>query len=168
MIDLYFFDSDCISTFLHIEREDIILSLYNTKIHISSFVYQELMHAPLPISANIKKLVDSKKVLVDNICYGDPYYKEFVHLTRSTENGFLIDTGEASVIALVKHKGGVLASNNLRDVEYYVKKYELKHITTVGIIRQAIKEKIITIDEANSVYKKMKDNGDKLPSIVFK
>lgn len=105
---------------------------------------------------------------MENIYFGDFYYKDFIYLTKSAENGFLIDKEEASIIALVKNKGGVLASNNLSDVECYVKKYKLKHITTVDIIRQAISEKIITADEANFIYKQMKDKGDKLPKILFK
>ena len=46
----------------------------------------------------------------------------------------VIGSGEAASISLAKKHNGVLGSNNLRDVSYYINKYSLKHITTGEIL----------------------------------
>lgn len=46
--------------------------------------------------------------------------------------------GEAAVIALTRENGGVIASNNLRDVKEYVEDYDLNLITTAFILAMAL------------------------------
>lgn len=53
-----------------------------------------------------------------------------------------IGKGEA-VIALAKAYDGILASNNLRGISKYVKKYNLEHIATGDILVSALKADFI-------------------------
>ena len=50
----------------------------------------------------------------------------------------IIGKGEAAAIALAKTYGGILASNNLKDISKYVTKYNLRHKTTGEILVVAI------------------------------
>lgn len=43
MTDLYFFDTDCLSSFLMTNNEEIILKMYAGRIILPSFVYSEAM-----------------------------------------------------------------------------------------------------------------------------
>lgn len=56
----------------------------------------------------------------------------------------IIGKGEAAGIAMVKGRGGTLASNNLKDVSFYVTKYGLQHTTTGEILIEAMNSGIIT------------------------
>lgn len=163
MIDLYFFDTDCISTFLHIGRQDILVSLYNTRIHVPSFVYKELMHAPHIIISNFEEMKAFGNIIIDEITYGTEEAKLYTYLTKSAANNKRIGDGEAATIALAKYNNGVLASNNMKDISYYIDKYDLKHITTADILEKAVNDRIISIEDADSIWKEIMKNGDYMP-----
>ena len=69
--------------------------------------------------------------------------------------------GEAAVIALTQENGGVIASNNLRDVKDYVKKHDLNLITTAFILALAYERQIKTKEELDEIWTNMIDNGRK-------
>ena len=79
----------------------------------------------------------------------------------------IIGKGEAAGIAMVKARGGILASNNLRDIDSYVKKYGLRHITTGDILKEAMKTGIITEAEGNEIWSGMLRKKRKLPASSF-
>lgn len=62
---------------------------------------------------------------------------------------------------------GVLASNNLRDVLRYVKKYELKHITTGDILIEALDKGFLTEQEGNNLWADMLKKRRMLPTATF-
>ena len=73
-------------------------------------------------------------------------------MTSASETGFrLIGSGEAAGIAMVKHRGGTLASNNLRDIRLYVERYGLSHITTGDILVMAMNAGFLTEAEGNTL-----------------
>jgi hypothetical protein len=49
----------------------------------------------------------------------------------------------------------VLASNNFRDVRYYVKLYGLKHIATHHIIHKAVNDGILSNAQTDEIWKQM-------------
>ena len=56
---------------------------------------------------------------------------------------------------MAKERGGILASNNLRDIAVYVKEYNLIHKTTGAILKEALEKGMITEDEGNHLWQDM-------------
>ncbi len=79
----------------------------------------------------------------------------------------MIGRGEAAAIVLSKKNNGVLASNNFRNVEYYVELYELDHISTSDIIHRVVKDRTITVSQADAIWTKMISKKRKLPFNTF-
>ena len=79
----------------------------------------------------------------------------------------VIGKGEAAAIVMTKSSDGVLASNNLRDIQKYVDKYHLKHITTGDILVEALKKGIITETEGNAIWTNMIAKRRMLPTPTF-
>lgn len=78
-----------------------------------------------------------------------------------------IDIGEAAVISMAYFNDGIVASNNLRDVESYVLKYDLRWVTSSFILSKAYELGLRTIDELDKIYIKMKQRCRKLPADDF-
>ena len=76
--------------------------------------------------------------------------------------------GEAAVIALTRENGGVIASNNLKDVKNLVKDFNLNLITTAFILAIAYEKCIKTKEELDVIWTRMIKNGRKrsLPSNI--
>ena len=79
----------------------------------------------------------------------------------------LIGNGEAAGIAMVKQRGGTLASNNLRDISSYVEKYTIQHITTGDILLEAMEAGIITEEDGNKIWAGMLRKRRMLPTATF-
>ena len=95
-------------------------------------------------------------------------YQLYVQMTTDPENGYkIIDDGEAASIALAKEKDGILASNNLRDISFYIEKFGLKHITTGDILAEALEKGLITEDEGNAIWSSMMKKRRKLGADSF-
>lgn len=53
-------------------------------------------------------------------------YDDYFKMTSHPDPGMkIIGKGEAAAIAMVKQRGGILASNNMRDIASYISKYNL-------------------------------------------
>ncbi|MGH4139447.1 hypothetical protein [Clostridium sp.] len=169
MIDKYFFDTDCLCAFLWVKNENLLIKLYGGKIILPGQVYSELSH---PRTPHLKTLTDTLKnngdILIENIEMDTEEYKIYCKLTRNPDKGFkVIGKGEAAAIALVKIRGGVLASNNMRDIQQYVEEYGLDHITTGDILIEALNKQYISEDEGNKIWAKMLLKNRKLPTNTF-
>lgn len=164
-----FFDTDCISSFLWVRRENIIINLFTGQIILPKQVYNELDHPSIPhISQRIKNMEQSNSILIKEIEIDSEAYKIYHELAIQPPPGILkIGKGEAAAIALAKVNNGILASNNLKDIIYYVKKYNLKYITTGDILVQALSKKLITEEEGNDIWLKMIARKRKLPTPTF-
>ena len=79
----------------------------------------------------------------------------------------MIGKGEAACIALTKVHHGILASNNLSDVQFYIDLYHLHAITTPTILLKAVVDGVITENEANSIWIRMVGKKRKLPFATF-
>lgn len=169
MTDKYFFDTDCLSAFLWVRNENILTKLYGGKIILPEPVYTELSHPRIP---HLKRATDTLKkngeVYVQSIEMGTEEYDIYLELTTNPQNGFkIIGKGEAAAIALTKVKGGIIASNNMRDIVPYVDKYNLTHITTGDILKEALDKNYITEEEGNDIWDSMLRKNRKLPSKTF-
>ncbi len=79
----------------------------------------------------------------------------------------IIGKGEAAAIALAKTYNGIIASNNLKDISKYIEKYELEHITTGGILVDALNEGYIDEHIGNKIWTNMISKRRMLPTTSF-
>jgi predicted nucleic acid-binding protein len=169
MTEKMFFDTDCLSSFLWVGREDIILSKYNKRIVIPQFVYDEFCRPCVAfLRIKVDNMLAAKLIMKMDIPYGSDAAKLFRFLTKSPEAGSaIIGKGEASAIALAKFNLGIVASNNLRDVKKYTDKYDIPLITTADILVEAFTEQTIREQEANQIWFDMLKRQRKLPANSF-
>lgn len=162
-----FFDTDYLSSFLRINRTDLILDKYD-KIQISSQVKEEICNkGNYPsIKERFITLCENGDVEVHEIEEGTPEWDTYLELRLMSTN-IKKDIGEMSVISLAKAKNGILASTNLTDVCKYVKEYNLDHTTTATTLVELCDEKSITCNEARSYWRTMEQFNIKLPKTSF-
>jgi len=155
-----FFDNDCLSAFLWVNYESILVKLYSGRIFIPHQVYTELSNPSVNrvkgLKAQVNTLVMSSQATVVSIIVGSPVYDLYLKLTQNPDPGHIrIGDGEAAAIALAKEQGGILASNNLRDISNYVREFGLKHVTTGAIMKEAMAAGLITEALGNAIWKNM-------------
>lgn len=164
-----FFDTDCISAFLWINDTSIVEKLYKGRIIIPKPVYNELSNPVIPHLKNrIDVLINNKSAEIVDIEYGTEEYDLYYTMTNGKNVEKIIGKGEAASIALAKVNDGILASNNYRDVSLYIEKYNLKHIDTAMILKEAVDKKIITLDEGEIMWAEMLNRKRMLPTNSFK
>lgn len=140
-----FFDTDCLSSFLWINNTNLLHELYGGKIVLPEPVYQELSNPRVP---QLKGRADA--------------------LIASGEEGKkCIGRGEAAGIALAKTYNGVIASNNYADIADYIQAYNLKHIDTGQILKEALEKGLITEMDGNSIWSQMLAKRRQLPTNIF-
>ena len=167
--DKMFFDTDCLSSFLMINDTDLLVELFGGKIILPKQVYKELSNPcvrDLKCKTDILKKNGDVKVegIETNTKEWDLYYK----LTNNPDKGhIIIGAGEAAAIAMTKERGGILASNNLKDVKKYVEEFGLEHITAADIIYVAFQREMISEDDGNTMWMKMLLKRRKLPTTTF-
>ena len=155
MTDSLFFDADCICAFLWINEESLLEKMYSGKIVIPKEVYNEIDRPTIPhLKARIDQLIANGSAIVMSMDINSEEYSLYRELTTFSGNK-LIGSGEAASISLAKKHNGVLGSNNLRDVAYYVNKYSLKHVTTGDILVEAFQKGLITEQEGNTIWANM-------------
>ncbi|MHB1484865.1 MAG: hypothetical protein ACYCYI_09400 [Saccharofermentanales bacterium] len=160
MTEPLFFDTDCLSAFLWVDRESILVNLYSGRIVIPSQVYNELSHPGLNyvkgLKTQIDTLVQRDQATVKSIIIGLETYALYYKLTQNPSPGRkIIGDGEAAAISMAKEYNGILASNNSRDISDYVKEYGLRHITTGGIMKEAMNVGLIDESQGNAIWQNM-------------
>ena len=162
-----FFDTDYLSSFLRIERTDLILEKYG-KILISEQVKNEICNeGNYPkIKQRFQSLYDNGDVEVFEIIEGSEEWDTYLTL-RLSSNEILKNIGEMSIISLAKAKNGILASNNLTDICEYVKKFNLEYTTTANTLVECFDDKTITCNEVKSYWRAMTQFGIKIPRTSF-
>jgi predicted nucleic acid-binding protein len=157
LTDSLFFDTDCLSAFLWVERESLLTQLYPGKVVIPKPVYDELSYPGVAfLRAGIDALLSDGQARVAGIDTGTDAYDLYYRLTAAPGEGrVVIGKGEAASIALSKAHGGIVASNNLRDIAMYIEEFGLKHTTTGDILAEAYKKGHITGAQGNALWTAM-------------
>lgn len=157
LIDSIFFDTDCISAFLWVKNESLLETMYSGKIVIPKEVYDELNKPSiLHLKHRIDQLISRGSAKIMTMYIMTEEYDLYRNLTTISEyNHKVIGKGEAASISLAKKYNGILGSNNLRDIKYYVDKFSLKHITTGDILVKAYEDNLITEDQGNIIWSEM-------------
>lgn len=168
MTNDYFFDTDCLSAFLWINDTNILETLYGGKIILPSPVYDELSNPAVPhLKRRADALINSSCAKVRELEVGSSEYDLYKSLINGEEKQKQIGKGEAAGIALAKTYNGVLASNNYKDIAPYIQKYNLRHVDTGTILKEAMDKGIITEQDGNDIWQKMLDRNRKLPARTF-
>lgn len=169
MIDSLFFDSDCISAFLWVNKHNLLTLLYPGMIVIPKPAYDELSYPTTPhLRQRIDDLIKNNQAILATINVNSEAYALYQKLTISPDKGHkIIGPGEAASIALAKINNGIVASNNLKDISSYIIEYELKHITTGDILIEALKKSYITEYDGNAIWNSMLVKRRKLGAPSF-
>lgn len=150
-------------------REESILSKLYTRIIIPKAVYLELSKPSIShLKARIDLMIGLGQVIIEDInLQTDEFeiYKELaINPTQSTK---LIGKGEAACIAMTTVRGGIIASNNLRDIRPYIEKYKLRHTTTADVLVEAHQNGLISETEGNKIWSAMLAKRRKLGADTF-
>jgi len=169
LIDVVFFDNDCISSFLWVKAEHILISLFSGNMIIPQQAYDELSNPYTPhLKTRADIMINNGDASVQSLLTGSPEFSLYLKLTSKPDKGQrIIGRGEASVIALALKFGGIIASNNLSDVKSYAQEYNLEHITTGDIMIKAHDISLITEAEGNNLWSAMQAKKRKIGSASF-
>ena len=157
LTDSLFFDTDCLSAFLWVRNESLLPQLYLGKVIIPKPVYTELCRPNTPhLKKRIDVLLSKNLVSIQEIDIDSEEYSTYYQLTESPAKGHkVIGNGEAASISLAKKHGGIVESNNLRDIQTYISEFRLKHTTTSDILVDAYDRGLITENEGNIIWSNM-------------
>jgi predicted nucleic acid-binding protein len=169
MTDRLFFDADCLSAFLWVNRENILFKLFPGRIVLPKQVYIELCHPSIPhFKRKINQFAQRDKLSIKEILLDTEEYHLYYELAFSHSKGeAVIGKGEAAAIALAKTYNGILASSNFRDVAKYAKKYNLKHMGAGDILVAAFNAGHIDEAEGNNIWRNMIARRRMLPKATF-
>jgi hypothetical protein len=78
-----------------------------------------------------------------------------------------IGKGEAAALALAKVYKGIVASNNIKDILYYVEKWALDYITSAEILIEAKHMSLIDECDGNKIWLDMLAKKRSLPADSF-
>lgn len=157
MIESLFFDTDCISAFLWVNKTNILQQLYPGKIIIPQQTYTELSYPYAPhLKQRIDVLIDMGDAKIMDILTESNDYDLYLQMTNNPQNGYkVIGQGEAASLILAKTNNGIIASNNLRDIGQYIKDWNLKYTTTADILVESFQKGIITEKDGNVIWTDM-------------
>lgn len=164
MTEPLFFDNDCLSAFLWVGDESLLVKLYPGRIVIPRHIYIELSYPRVDhLRQRVDMLLNSGDAVQVSIELGTEAYSIYRKLTSAPDPGHkIIGSGEAAAIALAKCCNGILASNNLKDIAVYIREFDLKHLTTGEILREALSRGLIEEAEGNDIWSKMLQKRRKL------
>lgn len=169
MTDKMFFDTDCLSSFLWVKEENLLLKLYPGRIILPKQVFNELSNPSIPhIKEKVANLHNQGHLLTKEILMNSEEYQLYYELTSApVDSDKIIGRGEAAAIALAKVYDGIIASNNLKDISRYIVKYNLNHITTGDIMLDALEAGYIDESIGNEIWQNMLAKRRMLPTKTF-
>lgn len=142
--------------------------MFPGKIVIPKEVYNEIDRPMIPhLKTRIDQLIDNGSAIVMSMDISSEEYALYIELTTNSGQNKVIGSGEAASISLAKKHDGVLGSNNLKDVGFYINKYSLKNLTTGDILVKAFQEGLITEEEGNTIWTNMLKKKRKIGANSF-
>ena len=164
-----FYDTDCLECFLFVDAGHILEKLF-TKIVIPEQVYAELMddNTPPIVKTNFNKLKEGF-VETKQIQFASQEYTTYNLIKKGfwSKTGKICGKGESAAMALAHLNNGIVASNNLSDVEEYIESLDIELITSSMILSKAVENDIVSENTANILWKGMVDEDIYLPRDSF-
>ncbi|MCD8106568.1 MAG: hypothetical protein LUE20_01215 [Oscillospiraceae bacterium] len=169
MTDPLFFDTDGLSAFLWIKGESLLTKLYPGRIFIPAQVYNELANPCVPqLKKRIDLIVDNGQATVVHMDYDSDASELYNELSENPKEGYkIIGKGEAAAIALAVERGGVIVSNNLKDISVYIEEFKLKNLTTGEVLKEALAKGLVTKSECEVMWQEMLSKKRKLGFASF-
>ena len=165
----FLYDTDCLECFLFVDAGYILEKLF-TKIVIPEQVYNEVMDNKTPpiVKTNFKKLKDGF-VETREIPFMSQEYTTYNLIKKGfwSQTGKCCGDGESAAMTLAYLNNGIVASNNLSDVEEYIESLDIELITSSMILSKAVEKDIVSENTANGLWKGMVDEGIVLPRDSF-
>ena len=164
-----FFDTDCLSAFLWVNHQSLLVKLYPGRIVIPVQVYTELSYPEVfHLKARIDTMIKKKEVQIASIATDTEEYHLYKKMVDMPDHEHVvIGNGEATAIALAKVQGGIVASNNLKDIQSYVSEFGLELKKTDVILKEAFDAGLITEAEGNKIWQGMLKRRRKLGYSTF-
>lgn len=164
-----FYDTDCLECFLFVDAGHILEELFS-KIIIPEQVYSEIMaeNTPAIVKKNFKNL-KNRFVEIKEISFLSQEYTTYNLIKKGlwSKTGKICGSGESAAITLAHLNNGIVASNNLSDVEEYIESLDIELITSSMILSKAVERDIISKENADDLWKGMINKGIKLPKESF-
>ena len=164
-----FYDTDCLECFLFVDAGHILEELFS-KIIIPEQVYSEIMaeNTPAIVKTNFKNL-KNRFVEIKEISFLSQEYTTYNLIKKGlwSKTGKICGSGESADITLAHLNNGLVASNNLSDVEEYIERLDIELITSSMILSKAVERDIISKENADDLWKGMINKGIKLPKESF-
>lgn len=165
-----FYDSDVLICFLEINEQNILKKLFS-KVIIPDKVFEELTRkkSNQNVKNNLKLLIGEGFVEIEKIEFNTPEYFDYTCMIE----GFWSDDvplgqGEAAAIALALKSFGIVASNNLSDVENLGELDEIPILTFSMIMSFCFELKLMSKSEIELIWQKILNNtNQKLPKDSF-
>jgi hypothetical protein len=133
--DHFFFDTDCLSTFLLTDTENFLFRICPNAF-VPKTVYVELSRIS-KLKTKTDFLLRKQQIVLKDIILRTSEFDMYCDMISDNEMNIpIIGKGEAAVITFAYYNNGVVASNNLRDILFYVNKYHLDFITTADILTE--------------------------------
>jgi len=169
MTDKLFFDTDCISSFLWVKQENLLLQLYPGRIILPQEVFTELSHPSIPhIRAKITELLTNGIISTMPIMTNTEEYLIYYELAITPPIGRKkLGKGEAAALALAKTNNAIIASNNLSDISQYVSQFSLRHVTTSIILVQSFNNGLIDENAGNQIWDNLIRKRRLMPAPTF-
>jgi predicted nucleic acid-binding protein len=163
-----YFDTDCMSSFLWTNETNLLVQLFSGRMYLPKEVEKELSYPRLPpyFSSSIARLIKSRDLFV--VLAFDVNSDEYGFYLQLTQNGAKsIGPGEAAALVLARYNNGVIASNNFKDVSSYVREFNLEHLTTGRILKDAHTKGLKSMSDCEMIWKTLIKRKRKLPTKTF-
>ena len=164
-----FYDTDCLECFLFVDAGHILEELFS-KIIIPEQAYSEIIaeNTPAIVKKNFKNL-KNRFVEIKEISFLSQEYTTYNLIKKGlwSKTGKICGSGESAAITLAHLNNGLVASNNLSDVEEYIESLDIELITSSMILSKAVERDIISKENADDLWKGMINKGIKLPKESF-
>ena len=155
-------DSDFLSSFAWVKRLDILEALYSGRMVVLEEVLDELRRVP-HLASRIESSVKKGHIRLETMLANSPEALRLATLLDSGRYG----SGEASCMAYLTERDGILASNNVTDVEEFCIKYGRRLLTTADVLCQAYETGIVDLTKTNEIWVCMLSKRRKLPASSF-
>lgn len=164
-----FYDTDCLECFLFVDAGYILEELFS-KIIIPEQVHKEITddNTDSVVKVNFEKLKEGF-LEIREIPFASNEYITYKSIERGfwSQTGKVCGNGESAAMALAHLNKGIVASNNLSDVEEYIESLDIELLTSSMILSKAVEKSIVSKDTANVLWKGMVDEGIYLPRDSF-
>ena len=165
-----FYDSDVLICFLEINRQDILKKLFS-KIIVPDVVFDELNRKKSHnnVKNNLSNLIQEGFVAIEQILFGTHEYFDYNCMIKGfwTEDE-PIGRGEAAAMALALKHFGIVASNNLTDVDDLSKLDKIPILTFSMIMSFCFELNLMSKEEIELVWQQILNTTNQtLPKKTF-